>query len=172
MRYESGDIATYYFVIYDDGNNKTIIGWSDNKKIIKAYMDLHKCKRFKLKEYTAPIDKIGKLLDENINDEIRLINVGITKKNDLEYLIMPGTELENNYIKDESNNFLYTRINYSLINEAMPFLKDKYKKALEDIYIDYIIDALLFNKPNKISSNIIYNDLLILTRGFPERFDS
>ena len=172
MRYESGDIATYYFVIYDDGNNKTIIGWSDNKKIIKAYMELHKCKKFKLKEYTAPIDKIGKLLDENINDEIRLINVDIPKKNDLEYLIMPGTELENNYIKDESNNFLYTRINYSLINEAMPFLKDKYKKALEDIYIDHIIDALLFNKPNKISSNIIYNDLLILTRGFPERFDS
>ena len=80
MRYESGDIATYYFVIYDDGNNKTIIGWSDNKKIIKAYMELHKCKKFKLKEYTAPIDKIGKLLDENINDEIRLINVGILKK--------------------------------------------------------------------------------------------
>lgn len=176
MKYETGDIATYYFIIMDKDNKSSIVGWTDDKDLAKAYLDFHNCKCFKMKKYVATIEEIYKMLEENINDEIRMINIAIrnTKKNrkdDVEFITIPATELQNINLKDETMNFLYTSINYSYINNAIPYLKNKYQEALEDIYLIKLINAVLNNRPSKFSTKLMFDELVLLTRIFPDQFD-
>ena len=59
LRYEPGDIATFYFIIKEDGNNKEIKAWSDKKQLVEFYMDFHKCPKFRLKKITKPIEVLS-----------------------------------------------------------------------------------------------------------------
>lgn len=174
-KYEKGDIVTYYFIVLKIDNKPGIVGWSDDKDLIKSYMEFHKCKDYHLKEVTDTIDNIGKILEENIHDEIRLMNILIkdpTKKHrdKMKYILVPCTDLQADFITSEQSCFLSARINYGFINSAFYYLKGKYRKALEDIFLMDVIDTVVNNRSNKITRNMKFDQLLILTRNFPEHF--
>lgn len=173
MRYEPGDVVTFYFIIMKKDGKKSIVAWSDNKKIAKAYLEFHKCKYFYLIEHTSTIEEMYKLTDENINDEIKLTNIAIRdvkNPNKVKYVVMPGTDIDFTFVKDESSSFYATRIDYQLLEEAYYSLKNKYREAFEDIYLKDIINYVIYRKHSKISSMVQFDELSILTKGFPEKF--
>lgn len=175
-KYETGDIATYYFVVMEDDGKNRIIGWTDKKELVKAYLEFHKCEKFKLKEVTKTIDEIGYILEENVHDEIKLLNIRVKDpdhkkgKEETKFILIPETEFSSIFISSEEQTFLASRINYSYINSAVPYLKDKYQKALNDIFLLDIIDAAINNKDTKIGRKMLFDELLILVRNFPDRF--
>lgn len=176
MRYEPGDEVTYYFIIMKENNLKTIVGWTDDKDIAKAYMEFHGCKNYHMKEITTTIEEIGKILEESIHDEIRLMNISVKNVNkkkhedEIVFLTIPATELQIIHLKDESSHFLYSLINYSVINDAMAYLKGKYRRALEDIYLQDVINTVIHGQSNRITSNILFDELKLFIRTFPDHF--
>ena len=175
-KYQPGDMATYYFVIKEINGNKSIQGWTDNKEIAKFYMEFHKCKNFRLKNITNTIEEITKILEENWNDEIKLFNV-ITRnrnrgKRDEDYITIciPATQTEVTFIREETATFMTSRINYSLINDAIPYLKSRHQKELQSIFLLDIIKKVIYSKNSKISQSLEFDQLMILYRSFPENF--
>lgn len=175
-KYEPGDIVTFYFVVKTVDGQKIIQGWTDNKEIAKFYMEFHKCDNFKLKSLTDTIEAINKVAEENWNDEIKLFNI-ITRnrnkrKNQEAYntICIPATETELKFIREESVTYMASRINYSLINDALPYLKNKYQKDLQSIFLPDIIRKTIYSQNTKFSQLIEYDQLLILYKSFPENF--
>ena len=113
--YSRGDIATFYFVIYDT-DDKIIKAWSDNKQLVDFYLKFHSCKKFSLKKITDTIENISKVLEENYHDEIVLYHALIKNKKSSKLVTIPATQSEINYINEECQMFLYTRIDYSYLN--------------------------------------------------------
>lgn len=174
-KYEVGDIVTYYFIIVEDDNGKHIQAWSDNKDLVKFYLEFHNCKKFVLKTMTRTVEEISKILEENLHDEIKIHNIHIkdTKsKNGTGYktISIPATETEFMFINEESNTFMASRINYSFINEAIPYLKGKYRDALKNIFLTDIIKKVIHGQNPKITQMIEFDQLLILFESFPENF--
>jgi len=176
-KYQSGDIATFYFVINHLDGKKIIQGWTDNKDLAKFYMEFHKCRTFEMKAITRPIDEIQKLCEENWNDEIKLFHImtrnrNKKKKNDSETVMIsiPSTESEFKYVRDESVNFVSTNVNYGLINDAIPYLKPKYQKILQSILLTDIIKKVIYNQQNRIADMIEIDQLVILFNTFTECF--
>lgn len=176
-KYQPGDTATFYFVINHLDGKKIIQGWTDNKDLAKFYMDFHRCKTFELKAVTKSIEEINKLCEENWNDEIKLFNIltrnrSKKKKHDDDTVMIsiPGTESEFKYVREESVDFVSTNINYGLINDALPYLKPKYQKALQAILLTHIIKKVVYNQPNKVSDMIEIDQLVVLFSTFTESF--
>lgn len=174
--YQHGDIATFYFVIKEIDNSKIIQGWTDNKDIVKFYMDFHKCKKFKIKTVTKTIEDIIKIIEENWNDEITMYNI-ITKnrnkrkhEDDFITICIPATETECRFIREEANTFVASRINYGLINDAIPYLKNKYQDILQSIFLTDVVSKVIYSKNSKFTDNIQFDDLMILYKSFPENF--
>ena len=134
LRYEPGDIATFYFIIKEDGNNKEIKAWSDKKQLVEFYMDFHKCPKFRLKKITKPIEEIRKITEESYHDEITIGHIRVRdrekKKGDVKLITIPATQNELNFLSEESSNFLSTSMEYSYLNGVIPYLKKKYREAL------------------------------------------
>lgn len=175
-KYQPGDTVTFYFVIKEMDNNKMIQGWTDNKEIAKFYMDFHKCKYLKLKSITDSIEKINKICEENWNDEIKMFNI-ITKNRSNKHkgdkwidICIPATETECRFIREETATYMASRINYSYINDAIPYLKRKYQNVLQSIFLTDIIYKSIYNKENKFAQMIEYDQLLVLFKSFPEMF--
>jgi len=175
-KYQNGDIVTYHFIIKSINGDKIIQGWTDNKEIAKFYFDFHKSKYFTIKSITDTIDNISKILEENWNDEIKIFNI-ITKnrtgkRKDGEYIniSIPATETEMMFIREESISFMSSRINYGLINEAIPYMKKKYQDILKSIFLPDIILKVVYSRNSKFVQSIQFDDLMILFRSFPENF--
>lgn len=176
-KYQPGDMATFYFVIKEMGNDKIIQGWTDNKEIAKFYMDFHKCKNFKLKVITNTIEEINKISEENWNDEIKLFNI-ITKnrnksrKNDKDFvtICIPATETECRFVREETSTFMASSINYGFINDALPFMKNKYQKILQSIFLTDVVQKVVYSKNVKFAQAIEFDQLLVLFQSFPENF--
>ena len=175
-KYDPGDIATFYFVVVEDDHGKRIKAFSDDKELVKLYMDFHKCKKFRIKKYTGYIEEIYKITDENLHDEIQLFNI-ITrnreaKKHDEEImeLCIPATHTEINFINSESNSYLASICDYGLLNEVFPYLKEKYKDALRMLFLDDMIRKVIHSKDSKITVNIEFDQLITLYRFFPDHF--
>ena len=175
-KYQPGDIVTYYFIIKEFDGNKIIQGWTDNKELAKFYMDFHKCKKFRIKTITDSIEEINKIREENWNDEIKLFHIITRNRNkkhkdeDSITICIPATETECQFIRDESNTFMSSRINYSYINDAIPYMKNKYQKVLQSIFLTDIIRKTVYSQNMKFAEMIEYDDLMILFRSFPENF--
>jgi len=174
-RYDRDDQVTIYFVIHDLGDRQQVQAWSDNKEYVKAYMEFHKCRNFKLKSMTDVMRNILPILDENTNDEISLYNLTVKNPNhkrgkEAKYLVAPLTSTESMMINDEAKNFLLTRINYGYANEAFPYLKNKYQKALKDIFFEIIMKHIVYNTRNKLIEEFMLDELMILYESFPEHF--
>lgn len=177
-KYDPGDTVTFYFVVYVDHVKKIeqIKGWTDVKDLSKAYMDFHKCKRFILKEYTSTIEDIYKILEENNHDEISIFNFVIRndkkrkKDSEIRTIPIPATTTEYKMVTEECNSSFSSMINYSYLNGAVPYLKDKYQDALELILLDKFIHKELHNKSSKETQMIHFDQLMILFRSFPDMF--
>lgn len=175
-KYDPGDEATFYFVVLEKDDKKSIVAWSDDKELTKLYLDFHKCKDFKLKTVKGTIEEIRRILDENTNDEIKLMNIKIRDpkhkkgENETKMVVIPGTEFLSMFIHEEEQGFLSTRIRYNYINSAMPYLKNKYRKALEGIFMQDMINAAIHNRPSRLTIEMQFDELLIITRNFPEQF--
>ena len=171
-RYEHGDNAKFYFVIKKiRDKEKYVKGWTDNKELLKYYMDFHDSKNLYVKKITGSIDVIRKILEENNNDEITIGQIRIGDKRGEEKMVaLPITETEMQFIREEENSFMSTSINYSLINEMLPCLKKKYQNAIKKIFLGNITNFLINNKYNDIVGRLFLNNIKILYRSFPEEF--
>lgn len=177
QKYEGDEIVEFYFIIMNDNGNKRIQAWTDDKQLAKIYYEFHSSKHFTLKRVTKPIGEMYKVIEENINDEIQIANIKIKNyerksHNDEEYKIIciPATRTEMTFINEESATFMMSRVNYSYIDSTIPYLKDKYQDALNDIFLTPIIQKVIYNKDSKITQLIELDHLMVLFRSFPDMF--
>ncbi len=174
--YDADDRVTVYFIVYNEFGEKIIRAWSDNKDYAKAYMDFHKCKNYKMKSLTDTWRNVVNIVNENINDEIELVNINV--KNDKKHklgqecklMVVPITTTERILINDESVTFMATRVDYSFIEEAFYYLKDKHQKALKSIYLKNVMDKVIHEKQSKFTDYVQMDELKVLFRSFPEHF--
>lgn len=175
-KYDEDDIATYYFVIVEDNNGKRIQAWSDSKGLVKYYTEFHKCKNFKIKSLTRSLREISSILEENLHDEIVIANLIVRNRNrgkndrECKTVQLPLTKTELTYIDSEINTSMASRINYSYLNEGISYMKDKYKKALKDIFLLDVINAEIYGKRSKIVQSLMYDQLMVLLYSFPDNF--
>jgi hypothetical protein len=175
-RYESGDIVTYYFVVMDNGDHSRIVGWSDNKMLVKYYMEFHKCKYHKLKVMTKPIEEINKILNENINDEIMIAKLFVKDPNhrkgeeERKMISVPVTTTEMQLINSEEQSFMMSMINYSYMNGVIPYLKPKYQEILEDIFLTDVVKFTCHNIQSKFTSSVKFDQLMVMFRLLPDHF--
>ena len=173
-RYEPDDVATFYFIINEFNNHKEIQGWTDSMDLAKIYMDFHKCKNFHLKKMTSTIEEINNIIEENLHDEISIYNISIKDRNKkygkVVDINIPATVTEINFLNEESSTYMASQINYSSLNAVIPFLKDKYQKAMSDILLIDVINSVIHNKTSHITNCIEFDHLMILYRSFPDNF--
>lgn len=176
-RYEHGDIATYYFIIMEGIGETIIRGWTDNKSLAKFYMDFHKSDNLIMKSMTKSIDDIYKILEENVHDEIKILNITTKnierrKRKDPESvkISIPATETERDFISTETSNFFASHIRYSYLNSALPYLKNKYQEALKDIFLFDVINQVCNNRCTGAVQHIECDELMVLYHSFPEMF--
>lgn len=170
-KYELGDVVTCYFVVDEHDNHPMIRGWSDDKDLVKAYMNFHKCKNYRLKKMTAVSQEIMAIIEENWNDEIGLYNVQTKDKDGrMKNQIVPLTETEQLLISGESNDMMSSRVNYGYINEVMYYLKNKYQKAFKQILLKQVIDAVVYSKNAKLIQEIGMDEINILLYSLPDQF--
>lgn len=170
MKYEEDDVVTFYFVIYERGNEKSIRGWSDNKDLVDAYMEFHKCKYYRTKKMHDTLREIYKITEENINDEIQLYSINTRGKHGSKDIMVPLTMTEYTLLQDESNTFMSSRVNYSYINECSHYLKGKYRDALKVVGIEDIINAVIYNKQSKLLNESSSDNLMALFLSLPDQF--
>ena len=175
LTYEPGDIATFYFIISNDGDIKRIKAWSDRKQLLDYYMDFHKCPKYSIKKITKPIEEINKILEENYHDEIEIGNLYIKdpkgKHNDDKKIIsVPITSNEIKCIDEECATALASRVGYSYLNGSVPYLKGKYREALDDIFLSSMIQRAIHTRTDKISRYIEFDQLIVFFRFFPDEF--
>lgn len=175
-KYEHGDIATYYFIVIEDSDIKRIQAWTDKKELAKVYLEFHNCKNLVMKSMTKSIDEIAKILEENWNDEIQIVNITIKnrekhkKGKETITVAVPITKTEGVFINEECANFLIQNVRYSYLNTAIPFLKGKYQRALNDILLWPVIKKVCDNKQHPILEQVEMDQLLILFKSFPDMF--
>ena len=174
--YDDEDVITIYFVISkDDRGNKKIQGWTDEKECALSYMKFHKCKDFKITKRTSTFGKMIQLINENNNDEISLYNIETKSRHHKKYepettlMVVPMTETERIFVNEECKTLLATRIDYNYINNAIDFLKNKYIKVLEKIFLKDAMKKVIHNQQSVID-NFKLDELLILYYSFPENF--
>ena len=173
MKYDSGDMVTYYFIINDDGRNSAIQGWTDDKKLAKFYLKFHNCKRFSMKSLTKTIEEISAILDENNNDEIKIINITVRdhkNHNRVKYLSVPMTNTEFMFVNEECKSLMASVVNYAFIESAIPYLKNSYKKDLKMILLIDSIDSNIHGKTSAIIKEMAFDQLMILLQSFPDNF--
>lgn len=174
--YEMGDVVTYYFVVFANDENKSIKGWSDNKELVKFYMEFHNCEDMVLKSITKRIEEIVKITEENCHDEIRIYNItirnrGKRKKGEPATIVsIPATRTESTFITEEANTFLTSNIRYSFLNSAIPYLKGKYRDALDNIFLTDVINKTCNNRDSPITEKVEMDQLILLFKSFPETF--
>ena len=175
-KYEPGDNVTFYFVIYNSGGTSQIRGWTDVKYLAEVYMEFHKCKYYSIKKVDDIFERVMDIINENANDEINLCNITVRNANhkkgkeETKTLVVPMTDTELTFVNEEINTLLASRINYGFINEALYYLKDKWQKALKDIYLEDVMRKVVYEKYSTFISSIQLDELMVLYRSLPDQF--
>lgn len=176
-KYEPGDIVTYYFIINEnDKDESTIQAYTDEKVLAKYYLEFHKCKKFVLKTMTKTIEEIALILEENKNDEIALYNITVRdpKSKDRrksKMITIPATDTEMMFVNEETKTYFSSHICYTLLNQAKPYMKRKYRDALDAIFLQDVINVDINNlPPSRILLNSELDQLLLLFKSFSENF--
>jgi REP element-mobilizing transposase RayT len=172
--YEPDDIVTCYFIIKKNNNDKRIKAWSEKKSLINIYMKFHNCSNFEVKKITTSLKEIRYITEENLHDEIAITNI-ITrdrnKKHSVPIVIqIPATDIELRFVKEESDTFYASHIDYGSLNKVIPYLKYKYQKALDILLLNSIIRRTVHNKIDKINQQIELDELMILFKSFIDDF--
>lgn len=177
--YEPGDYAEIYFILFKNKGTgeKQIHAWSDDKTLIKFYLDFHKCDSFIVKKRYDKIENIASILDENTHDEINISYITIRNpdekkrhKEPIKRIAVPITETEMNFIQAETNSCLSTRIGYHDIYDALKFLKPKYQMALCDIKLPEVAAFVINGKRSKFVESLQYDELMVLMMSFQDKF--
>lgn len=163
------DFITCWFVLYDENGTglKEIVGWSYNKDLAKYYIQMHHSKKLVLKKYSDLKKNINEIVNEHINEEIR---IGILKtfiNGKMKIFKVPLTELDSTQIRDFNGCFCEETIDYGLIYKTIPLLKKKYLKAFKTILLDKVIEAVIFPKPNLPAAQIDIDELKLFYRVSP-----
>ena len=69
-----------------------------------------------------------------------------------------------------SSTFLASRIDYGLINDAIPYMKKKYQNILQSVFLTDVIKKVIYSKNSNFTNSIQFDELMILFRSFPENF--
>lgn len=170
-KYEKGDIVTYWFVtIKDDDGSTRIQAYSDSKELVRYYMEFHQFPNFRLKSMTGTIDEIIPILNENANDEIHIENIYTRDpdakkgKHPMKLVAVPLTGTESVMLRDDTSEFLNSLIPYGYLNEAIPYMKDKWKKALQDIFLLDIIHHVVHHDTTSKLNMIDIDQAMMLLR--------
>lgn len=172
-KYYEGDLVTFYFVIKHMNGDKVIQAWSDNKDLVKMYMDFHKCKNFKVKSVSNTIEEINKICEENYHDEIQLFNINTRdpkRKGRVMGVSIPATRTEIEFINEETSSFLSSHISYTNLEKLMPYLKKKDQEALHNILLEDITKKVLYEERSRIIQSIQIDQLVLFYKIFPENF--
>ena len=170
-RYDEDDTIVLYAAVYKDGGITYIRAWSDNKDLVQAYLDFHKCKRFKMKSLTGVVKDLMNIINENIHDEVNMFNIKIhDKQNKIKMISVPMTETEFNTIQSERVHYFQSHIDYHAINTAFYFLKNKYQRALSGILLEDAMKSVCHDKTSELLKRIKFDEFLILVRSFPDYF--
>ena len=171
---DANDIISMYFISKVFDGHHLVQAWTDDKELLKAYMEFHKCEHFKVKKITNTVAKINVLLEENYWDEIQIYNIVTrdksNKHNNIGSIFIPATETEIKLIREECATFMASRIDYSFINDALPYLKERYQNVLKSIFLDDVIKMVVYSKPNRFTESITFDELILLIKSFPENF--
>lgn len=177
MRYDDDDNVTFYFVVKIDKSNKSSViqGWTDKKAIAEYYMQFHKCPLFKMKTMTDKFSSLITILEENNNDEIELFNVLIRNPKgkpgkEFKYVSVPMTKTEYMFVNEESQDFMASAINYSFLDSAIPYLKPKYRRGVEQCLLSDVIRSTIHNKTSDIITEVGMDNIQILLQLFRENF--
>lgn len=178
--YEKDDILTIHFILKKQDGETIIQAWSEDKDLVKCYMEFHNCKKFSIKKVTRDAHSMYQLMEENLHDKIDLVNITTRDqkhKNCTKSITVPMTTTELELLNSETNTFMSSIINYSLINDALPYFKHKYRKVFDALGLSSIINRVLFTKSNAYSKydtkslDIDFDQLILFYRLYPENFD-
>ena len=178
MIYEKDDLVTFYFVIVKDKiHEPRVQAVTDNKDILDFYLEFHKCKNFKVNKVHDYYKNIIPLLDECCHDNIDLYNVYTKSDNpkpgkEYKRIVIPMTETEMRMVNEEETAFIASLISYNYMNQMIPFLKNKYQRAIKDIRLSDVIDTVLCktSKPSYFIQSIRLDELRILLKLYPNQF--
>jgi hypothetical protein len=171
--YEREDVVTFYFVVKEETKDTTIIrAWTDDKKLLDAYLELHACKKYHVKKIRRMMKDVLPIINENIHDEIDIANLITQGKNGADLISLPMTMTEITFINDESHGFFSSNINYQLLDEWVPYLKDRYQRILKNIGLDDVIKHVIYNRTSPFVQDIVLDQVLLFARSFPDDFDA
>lgn len=175
-RYDADEIVTYYFVIMSSdglGGSDRVQAWSDDKDMVKAYMDFHKCPRFRMRKITKVMREMADILNENNHDEIHMYNITIRDPKHprkTKEIVIPATVTEQLFINEEMNTFMMSSIDYGYLASVIPYLKPKYRKAIDAIGLTDIIKKNVHGQNPTSLQNVHMDQLMILAHSFPDHF--
>lgn len=173
-KYDYDEECTVWFIVYDHNGFKRIQAYSDNKDYVDTYMAFHKCKYMKVKKMCDTARKVFEVLEDCVNDEIGFYNIIVRsdkkKQRPIDYIYLPMTHSEATVMNDEYTNYMATRIDYSLLNEAMYYLKDKYFDALKGILLKHVIDLTVYNHASPLITSIDLDQATLLLKSQPDLF--
>lgn len=172
--HDPDDIVTAYFVLKEKDGVTIIQGWSEDKNLVKSYMEFHNCKKFRVKKVTLKAKLMYEKYEENLHDEITIFHIGTKDKNhpgEIKTIPIPATTTEFNLINEETNTLVSSMIPYSYMNGAILYLKRKYRKALADTKLLDFIENVLHGQRSKFLENIQFDQLILLYKLFSDNFD-
>ena len=174
--YDADERMTMYFVVRKskrEGIEPSIQAWSDDEYLVKAYMDFHKCKNFKIRTMTNRFDNITKILEENHFDEIILIPLTIRdpdNHNKSTTIVVPMTQNEHSLVTSEAHQLLGSRIKYQALSASIEFLKEKYQRAFAVLHLQDAIKQSLYEQTSPWLLDIDIDELVVFARLRPEDF--
>ena len=158
----------------NDKEKNLIKAWTDNKELLKFYLDFHKCKDFKTVVIEATVADVYDIVESNLNDEIQIQNLLIRdpkKPYKEKYLQVPITNEEKDALISEIDYWGSGRINYNLISQYYGIIKNKYRKVFDNILLTDILHSVNSGKKSKFLNKIKLDQLVLLYRTFPGCFD-
>lgn len=155
-----------WFIIYENSkqNYKEIVAWSRDKKLIKFYLDFHKSKNLVAKKLSDYKHNIVEICNAHINEEIQIGPLVTNLKGKPVIIMVPLTQLDSTQVTDFTSGFNEIEINYAMLHQLIPRLKNKYQTALRTILINEIIEAVIFPKQNLRVSKILFDQIVLLHR--------
>lgn len=172
------DQVTVYFVMLKDPQHdkKIIKAYTDNKDLVKFYLEFHNCKYYSLHKLEDTYGKIVPILNENHQQEIGISYIYTrdpkrkNKDKPMKLIPVPLTTLEVDWLEELHSTSCGAMVNYHFIHDSLwPILKDKYQKALSVIGLKDAIVKEIYNNKN-VFSRIWYDDVALLSKFFQDEF--
>ena len=168
-----GKLYEYYKKDKELNSNK-IAAWSDDKNLIKYYLDFHNCKTFQTIKVEGTIEEYSDLLNDNIHDEITIANIRIrnsSKPYQEKIVQIPITDSEIDFIQTEEESYSSGRIDYGVLEKYYHRMKNKYRKIFDNILLTDVMMKVIHGDDSRYLNKIKQDQLAILYRLFSGNFD-